>query len=502
MNDLVDALERLAKPEVMVIGDIILDRYSWGNAERVSPEAPVVVLKVDRHEVQLGGAASVAGLMRGLDANVTLIGVIGNDPAGHTVKKLLCENSVESSGVLTINDRPTTTKHRMIGRAAQRHPCQIMRIDEEITDCISKEAESQLIAAIDRVLPLVQLVLISDYAKGVCTPGVLRRVIEHSQLRKIPVLVDPARGSELESYRGATLVKPNRAEAALATGIEIATPIDAIKAAAAIVNTFQVASVVITLDSDGMVHAGVDTVGEHIPTTPQRVYDITGAGDMALAMLGLSIASGIVLPLAVRLANVASGLEVQRHGVVPVNRVELREAVTRHLSSSYQKKLTLSEAGQLAERYRSEGRQIVLTNGCFDLLHSGHIQCLQQAASFGDILFVAVNSDVSIRRLKGPSRPIYEETDRVHLLSALECVTHVILYDEDSPHRVIERIRPDVLAKGGTYREEEIVGREIVLANGGQVRLTKTIHGRSTTSIIAKCQSLCDQTRTLNASHG
>jgi D-beta-D-heptose 7-phosphate kinase/D-beta-D-heptose 1-phosphate adenosyltransferase len=387
----------------------------------------------------------------------------------------------------------------MIGRAAQRHPCQIMRIDEEITDSISKEAESQLVAAIDRKLPFVQLVLISDYAKGVCTTGLLRKVIEDCRASNIPVLVDPARGSDLEWYRGATLLKPNRVEAALGTGTEITTPLDAIRVATGLVNTLQVGSVVITLDSDGMVFAGVDNVGEHIPTTPQQVYDITGAGDMALVMLGVSIASGISLPLAVRLANVASGLEVQHYGVVPVSRGELREAVTRQLSSSHCKKATLLEAGCLADRYRSEGRRIVLTNGCFDLLHSGHLQCLQQAAGFGDILFVAVNSDVSVRRLKGPSRPIYDETDRVHLLSALECVTHVILYDENTPHRVIERIRPDVLAKGGTYREEEIVGREVVLAYGGQVRLTRTMHGRSTTSIIAQCQSLCDKSRPLIA---
>ena len=488
MIELVDAFDRLGRPRLLVIGDVILDRYSWGNAERVSPEAPVVVLKVDRREVRLGGAASVAGLLRGLDVNVSLIGIVGNDSGGRTTAKLLVEEGINASGVLVVDDRPTTTKERMIGRAAQRHPFQILRVDEEVTDHVKQDIEDQLLAAIDRELPFVKAVLVSDYAKGVCTPRLLRTLIERCLAGRIPVIIDPGRGVDCSQYRGATLLKPNRLEAALATGMTIDTPIDAMQAAIRLAQSFDIQSIVITLDCDGMVIATADGGTEHVPTKPRQVYDITGAGDMALAVLGLGVASDIPLPLTVRLANVASSLEVQRHGVTPICRNELREALVSEASSTGHKQITLSEAAHLADRYRCEGRRIVLTNGCFDLLHSGHVKCLQQAASFGDVLFVAINSDTSVRRLKGPNRPIYSETDRAQLLTALECVNHVLVFDGDTPHHILERIRPDVLVKGGTYRDDEVVGRDIVLGYGGQVSVTGSIPGRSTTSIISQCQ--------------
>jgi len=487
MTEVLDAFDRLTQPRLLVIGDLILDRYSWGNAERVSPEAPVVVLTVDRHEARLGGAASVAALLRGLDADVSLIGIIGSDSGGRTTSKLLEDESINASGVLVVEDRPTTTKQRMIGRAAQRHPFQILRIDEEVTNHVTQDVECQLLDAINRELPLVKAVLVSDYAKGVCTPRLIRTLVARCRAGRVPVIIDPARGVDWAKYRGATVLKPNRVEAALATGTTINSPHDAMQAAIRLVRKCDAASVVITLDSDGMVIATADGVTEHVPTSPRQVYDVTGAGDMSLAVLGLGIASEIALPLAVRLANAASGLEVKRHGVTPITRNELREALDSQSSSSDHKQITLSEAARLADCYRCQGRRIVLTNGCFDLLHSGHVKSLQQAARFGDVLFVAINSDSGVRRVKGPTRPLYSEAERAQLLSALECVAHVFVFSDDTPHHIIEQIRPDVLVKGGTYRDDEVVGRELVLGYGGQVRVTGTLPGRSTTSTISQC---------------
>lgn len=489
MTELLDAVDRLSKLRMLVVGDIILDRYSWGNADRVSPEAPVVVLKVDHHEVRLGGAASVAGLLRALGGDASLVGVIGNDSAGRAVSRLLSEAGIEARGVVSVNERPTTTKERLIGRAAQRHPFQVLRVDEEVTDLVGRDLETRLLEVVEQELASAHAVLISDYAKGVCTPTLLEALLGRCRSRAIPVIVDPARGVDCLQYRGATLLKPNRVEAGLAAGVVINSPAAAMQVAARLVQRFDVNSAVVTLDADGMAFATADGIADYVPTRPLEVYDITGAGDMTLAVLGLAIATGTPLSIAVALANVAAGLEVQRHGVAPVSRYELREALIPRALRAARKQVSLVDAAQLAERYRREGRRIVLTNGCFDLLHAGHVACLEEAASYGDVLIVAVNSDASARRLKGLNRPIHSETDRVRVLASLECVGHVLLFDGDTPHHVLEQIRPDVLVKGGTYDADEVVGREIVLRYGGQVRVTGAVPGQSTTAIVNRCQS-------------
>jgi len=489
MSELLAAFEKLARPRVLVVGDIILDRYSWGNAERVSPEAPVLVLKVDRREVRLGGAASVAHLLRCLEAEVVLVGVIGNDASGRTTSQLLNDAQIDASEVMAIDDRPTTSKERFIGRAAGRHPCQILRVDDEISDPVDKIIEDRLLAAIDSEISGVKAVLVSDYAKGVCTPRLLRSLIDRSRANKIPVIIDPARDVDFSRYRNATLIKPNRIEAAHSTGMSIETPSDAIQAAFKLIKNYDIASAVVTVDCDGMVLATSDGQSEHVPTVPREIYDITGAGDMALAIIGLGLASEIPLASVVRLGNVAASLEVERLGVTPISRIEIREAIAPQTSSKQHKLVTLSQAKLLADAYRNEGQRIVVTNGCFDLLHAGHVKCLRQSATFGDVLFVAINSDTSVRRLKGPSRPIYNEADRIEVLSAIKCVSHVLVFDEETPHHLLEQIRPDVLTKGGTYSEHEVVGREVVISYGGQVCVTEMLLGESTTSTILRCQA-------------
>lgn len=520
-------------PRLLVIGDLILDRYTWGDAERVSPEAPVMVLRVDRREVRLGGAASVAMLLRALGADVTLAGVVGDDSEGRTLQALLDDEKIKVVGkvpapsqslrdergprhttmspelptaelrptVLADPSRPTTVKERFIGRAANRHPHQILRVDQETREPIGAVLETILVQAIFDTLgerSLIDAVLISDYAKGVCTPRLLQTVIAAACERDIPVIVDPALVADYACYRGATVLKPNRRQAELATGMKISSPADAFAAATALLQELQIPAAVITLDALGMVVAVELGGGEsgdlpsytHLPTRQRTIYDITGAGDMVLAALGFCVASGMPLKEAARVANVAAGLEVERFGVGPVTRDELQAALVLESLNQGEERRPHSKVGslsQIVERIagdRAAGKRIVFTNGCFDLLHRGHLACLHEAAALGGVLIVAVNSDASVRLLKGPSRPVLDENDRAAMLSALSCVDHVIVFDDATPHRLLEAIRPDVLVKGGTTGE--IVGREVVEAYGGEVRHVGEAPGISTSHIVSK----------------
>jgi D-beta-D-heptose 7-phosphate kinase / D-beta-D-heptose 1-phosphate adenosyltransferase len=599
MSNLFDSAELHGPRRVLVLGDLMLDQYTWGRAERVSPEAPVLVMQAETCDVRLGGAGAVAGLLRGLDAEVLLAGVVGDDPEGRIVRHLLDQAGIEGRLVQTDAHRPTTHKHRFLATVEQRQPHQILRVDHERTHPLAPEIAASLAEAIllcaglrprtdsyrrsqasgrpavggsgevgrpapsavagsDEVRRLtpsghVDAVLISDYAKGVCTPELLARVIGAAREQGLPVLVDPARIGDYERYRGATLVKPNRRETELVTGRAIHSPADAVEAGRELVRRYDFQAVVVTLDGDGMALVTADGLAEHVPTRPRQVADITGAGDMALAVLGLCVAekskserveeskggrveeykSGRVersesggdsefppgpglfqggrigLREAVELANVAAGLEVERVGVVPVTRAEIVHAAglvaspgrgtnasdavrlggastpVRRPGST--KVVTLDEMAALAAAYRREGKTVVFTNGCFDLLHVGHVTYLEQAATLGDVLVVAVNSDESVRRLgKGSERPIVSEADRTAMLAALACVDHILIFEEATPHRLLEAIRPDVLVKGGTYAVEQVVGHEIVERFGGRVCVTGMRPGVSTTKLVAE----------------
>jgi D-beta-D-heptose 7-phosphate kinase/D-beta-D-heptose 1-phosphate adenosyltransferase len=481
MLDLLAALDRLQSPRLLVVGDLILDRYTWGDAERVSPEAPVLVLHADEEEIRLGGAASVAFLLRALQAEVHLAGVIGDDAHGRALSRLLEETGINQEMVVTDLSRPTTTKERFMGRAAHRHPQQILRVDREQRRSLDAGLEGQLVGAIERHLPAVQAVLVSDYAKGACTVGLLENVIATANRSDLPVFIDPARGTDIQRYRRATLLAPNRAEAEAATGLPIRSPDDALSAGRNLRETLAVGAVVVKLDSEGMVliesgHA------EHYPTRARSVYDVTGAGDMVLAMAALCRASGISWDETVRLANVAAGLEVEKLGVAPVTRSEVRAELAR--AGPAAKIVDLPELIALVERHRRHGRAIVFTNGCFDLLHVGHARCLQEAARLGHVLIVAINSDAGVRRLKGPTRPVIKQADRAALVASLGCVDHVIVFEEDTPHELLRRLRPDILVKGGTYTLDQVVGREVVESYGGKVCVIPPVPGVSTTAVI------------------
>jgi D-beta-D-heptose 7-phosphate kinase/D-beta-D-heptose 1-phosphate adenosyltransferase len=491
-----DVFSRIGRPRLLVVGDVMLDEYVWGDVVRVSPEAPVPILRATRREVRLGGAASVAALLRGLEAHVQLAGVIGADSEGRSVQRLLADEGI-GAGTLLVADRPTTSKQRLLGMAGGIHPQQMLRVDQETCAPLTSDQEEWLRAATLPLLAKCDGLLVSDYAKGVCTPGLLGILFAAARDRGIPVLVDPARVSQYDSYQGATLVIPNRAEAELVTGHPVRGFDDAVVAGLQVLRACAAEAAVIKLDREGMILVKADERPAAFPTDVHDVHDVTGAGDMVLATLGICCAVGVDLPCAVRLANVAAGLEVQRWGVSPVTRAELVAELRRserllpvpgnhraQIAEPDGKIISSDKAAAIAEQCRRAGRRVVFTNGCFDLLHAGHLRCLKEAAALGDLLIVAVNSDASVRRLKGPERPVIGEEDRLELLAALACVSHVLLFDEDTPRHLLRRIRPDVLVKGGTYRVDEVVGHEIAEAYGGQVRVVGVVEGVSTTGIL------------------
>ncbi len=476
----------------------MLDRYTWGNADRLSQEAPVAVLRTNRCEERLGGAANVCHMVHALQSRVTCAGVVGADRAGHHLTALLFEAGIDCGLILVDPARPTTLKERFVGLAGTRHPSQMLRVDTETEAPIPAGLETQLKAAIQSRITDYDAVLISDYNKGVLTPALTAAIIQAARAAGRPVLVDPGRGRNFAIYRGATLLKPNRVEAAMATGRSVEQPQDAISAGRQLCRQHDLDMTIVTLDSDGMALIGRDGVGEIIPTEARSVYDITGAGDIVLSVLGLCLGGGTSPEAAVRLANAAAGLEVQKNGVAVISREELEGELVKFApatarTQSTRKLVTCQQAAELAEQFRRENRRVVFTNGCFDLLHVGHVTYLQQAASLGDRLIVGVNSDHSVRRLKGLERPIINERDRAAMLAAMACVDHVVVFEQDTPHALLRAIRPDVLVKGGTYSPEEVVGHEIVSGYGGQVQVTGVVDGVSTTQIVQSLsQSLQD----------
>jgi D-beta-D-heptose 7-phosphate kinase/D-beta-D-heptose 1-phosphate adenosyltransferase len=504
VNKLCEMFDGTQDVRVLVLGDVMLDRYTWGDAERVSPEAPVLVLRAEQEEVRLGGAASVAALLRHLNARVTLAGVIGDDAGGRTVRKLLDEAGIDDTPVLVDSDRCTTTKERFVGRVDGRNPHQMLRVDHEVSHPIEGPIQDRLRKGVGERLQGFQAILVSDYAKGACTPFLLRTVIREAHACGIPVLVDPARVADYGPYRGATLLTPNRSEAGVVLGRPIRGAADALAAGAELRRQLELSAVLVTLDSEGIAVAAEDH--EIVGTRPRQVYDVTGAGDMVLAMAGLSAAIALPLREMAMLANAAAGLEVERFGVALVGRDEIRaELLGDNASSETQdahnlfpvrsrhddappstKIVTLEEVIEVREDCRGRGQRIVLTNGCFDLLHLGHMAYLQQASQLGEVLVVAINSDASVRALKGPGRPVVKQSDRAAMLAALECVDYVLIFDNSTPVSLIQRIRPDVLVKGGDYGLDEVVGHDVVESYGGEVRVTAEIAGTSTTDVIAR----------------
>ncbi|MAT16120.1 MAG: D-glycero-beta-D-manno-heptose 1-phosphate adenylyltransferase [Planctomyces sp.] len=484
---LIDAVERLGNPRILVLGDLILDRYIWGEADRISQEAPVILLSEEQRETRLGGAANVANLLRGLEAEVTMAGLVGADFDARDLRLQLEKAGACCDGLLEVSDRPTTVKERFLGRAQHRHPHQMLRVDREVRTPLSEEDGARLVAKLIPMLPAHSAVLISDYAKGVCTPQVVRAIVTEAKRLNIPVLVDPPSHGQWDHYRGVTAITPNRAETGRAVGFDIKNIDDAKRAGQQLCRQLELDHAYITIDKDGVVLAHAEEEGVHHPTRKREVCDITGAGDTVLAMIGIGMAAGIAPDNLSKLSNVAGGLQVEQVGVVLVHRNEILGDLLASRRDHEHKICELEELKRQLHARRRLDQKIVFTNGCFDLLHVGHVTYLKQAAREGDCLIVGLNSDVSVRLLdKAPDRPLFTEQDRATMLASLEAVDYVIIFSEATPHRLLEELKPDLLVKGGTYSADEIVGKEVVEAYGGEVKPLTVVAGMSTTSIVER----------------
>jgi D-beta-D-heptose 7-phosphate kinase/D-beta-D-heptose 1-phosphate adenosyltransferase len=484
--DLIDLVQQLGQPHVLVVGDLMLDRYVWGDAERISQEAPVILLHADKREERLGGASSVATMLRALGARVALAGVVGADLDGSRVRQLLTDLGIEHESVITDPDRPTTVKERYIGRAQHRHPQQMIRVDYETRQGVAAAIETELIQAITHQLRKADIVLVSDYDKGVCTHKILADTIAGARAHGLQTLVDPIRGRDYRKYRGCSAMTPNRLEAGLATGRVLHTSDEALQAANQLLGELEMEAAIVTLDKDGMALVHRDGRRQVFPTRPRQVYDITGAGDMVLSVLGMALAAGADYDPAIRLANVAGGLEVEKIGVATVTRDEILRDLLHAGSIGNQKILDRDALRHELDSRRRLGQRIAFTNGCFDVLHAGHVEYLQEARAQADLLVVGLNSDTSVRALKGPSRPIQSEQARAVVLAGLQAVDYLTVFDELTPLALIEALRPEVLVKGADYRKEEVVGASVVESYGGRVHLARLREGYSTTRILQR----------------
>ena len=377
--DLIELVEKLGRPRVLVVGDVMLDRYVWGDAERISQEAPVILLRADKKEERLGGASSVATMLSALQAEVSLVGVVGGDSDGLRVRQILDGLHVDHAGLRNDNGRPTTVKERYIGRAQHKHPQQMLRVDYETREPVMGEAEAGLGSTIEAEVKRADIVLVSDYDKGVCTPAVMAATLAAAKRKGIRVVADPIRGRDYSKYVGCSSMTPNRLEAGLATGRDINTHDDALAAARQLRDDLRLEAGIVTLDKDGMALVHRDGTAAIYPTRPRQVYDITGAGDMVMSVLGLALAAGADYPSAIRLANIAGGLEVEKIGVATVTREEIindlfhTPAAADALAASNKLRPLARLVPELDAR-RRVGHRVAFTNGCFDILHSGHVQ--------------------------------------------------------------------------------------------------------------------------------
>lgn len=493
-DDLIALLERPFRPRVLLVGDVMLDRYVWGDVERISPEAPIPVLRVGKREHRLGGAGSVASMLVALEAETVLASVTGEDLEGRTVRELLDKAGVDCRCVLADPQRITTVKERLLGRAQQRHPHHMMRVDQEDTGPIADALRRNLLQRIEVCLHGVDLIVVSDYNKGVCAGPMIPRLVELGRAAGVRVIADPIKGADYRRYAGCTCITPNRSEAGLATGRRIATPQDGLEAARQLV-ALGIETVLVTLDRDGIAWADQWGNARLFPCRPRQVCDITGAGDMVLSTLGYSLAAGADFPAAIELANTAGGLEVERLGVVPLARREIIAELSHGSGGGEHKILSVERLEGQLDRLRLAGRRIAMTNGCFDLMHPGHVASLQEARRQGDCLVVGLNSDRSVRELKGPCRPLIDQQGRAEMLAALACVDYVVIFDEASVAPLVDRLRPDVLVKAAQYSAEQVVGHELVTGRGGLVVTVPMKADYSTTGLIDKIRGIPENKR-------
>ncbi len=478
-------LSALSQKRILVVGDVMLDRYLWGDVKRISPEAPVPVVRIRQQSEVPGGAGNVAANLAGLECPVSILGVCGNDEAGNRLRKIFQEKGIDPLLQESIA-RPTITKTRVMARGQQ-----LLRLDEEEPRILSPELEEKIIAAFEWKASVCDVVVLSDYGKGIFqTPNLCRRFIGFCKTRGIPVLVDP-KGADWTRYQGATCITPNTAELEIAAGSasEESEP-EQHQSAADIRRRYGLEWLLVTRGSRGMILCGNEASPLVIPARAREVFDVSGAGDTVIATLAAGLALGLSFAKAAQLSNLAAGIVVGKLGTQPITRPELSAAIElndmQRQSSGASKIAALESARILVKSWQSSGQKVVFTNGCYDLLHPGHIHLLHQSRDLGDRLIVGLNTDASVRRLKGNTRPIVTERDRAAIVSALGCVDLVVLFDEDTPLQLIRAIKPDILVKGEDYGLDQVVGREIVESYGGRVCLVPLLQGYSTTQIAEK----------------
>lgn len=479
-------LDRFRQVHVLVVGDVMLDRYWWGAVRRISPEAPVPVVQIREMSAVLGGAGNVAANLAGLGCRVTVLGIRGDDDAGRQVAALFADKKIDAP-LLMDRGRATTTKTRIMARDQQ-----LMRLDEEDAGPLTPEIEEDLITAVQHHVSHVDAVILSDYGKGLLNTATLcQQVIGTCRDRRIPLLVDP-KGRDWQRYRGATGITPNLAELKLVAETPIEdTDAALIQLAEEVRRRYELAFLLVTLGPRGML---LSESGRHetIHTVAREVYDVSGAGDTVIATLTAGLAAGLPPREAAVIANTAAGIVVGKLGTQPIDAANLITALQQSGESRLATPtgtVPIDAARMQLNAWRSDGQRIVFTNGCFDLLHPGHIRLLHQARALGDRLVVGLNTDASVRRLKGETRPVLGEQDRGVMLNALACVDMVVLFDEDTPEALIRQLKPDILVKGADYRLQDVVGRDIVEAYGGEVKLIGLLEGYSTTGITQKVQA-------------
>ena len=467
-------------PKILVIGDLMIDHYLWGSCERISPEAPVQVINVDNESTVLGGSGNVINNLKALGAQVDVISVIGDCETSDELKILLNDINVNSKYLITQKDRITSKKSRII--AAQQ---QVVRYDRESTDEISTKSQTTILNTFKKIITNYDAVLLSDYGKGVLTADLTQSLITIANNNNKKVLIDP-KGLDYSKYKGAYLLTPNKKEASEATQINIHDDATLTQAITQLKTNCDLDVSLITLSEQGVaIYDDHDDELRIHPTVAREVFDVTGAGDTVLASLGFALSCGLDIDNSVEFANLAAGVVVGKIGsaTATLNEIiEYESSLNKSTSDEHIK--TLDEIIALSTELKSRDKKIVFTNGCFDLLHAGHVRYLETAKSFGDMLILGLNSDRSVTVLKGEGRPINTQLDRAYILAALEAVDYVVIFDKDTPYDLIKAVKPHVLVKGGDYEGQEVVGQDIA----DELKLVQFVDGKSTTKTIEKIQ--------------
>jgi D-beta-D-heptose 7-phosphate kinase / D-beta-D-heptose 1-phosphate adenosyltransferase len=488
MFDFEDALKLISDQTVLCVGDVMLDDFVYGEVARISPEAPTPVLAVTKSELMIGGAGNVARNVGGLGARCIFVGVVGDDDAARTLASKLSKESAIESHLVVDPARPTTRKVRFV---SEHHSTHLLRADWELAKGIDGDIEKKVLDAALAALPRAGCMVLSDYAKGTLTPRIVRALIDAACKLAKPVIVDP-KGKDFSIYRGATLIAPNWQELAQAAHSVVATESDIAAAAAEVNRTVGSEAVLVTRSEEGM--SLIPSRGEpvHVAAYPVKVRDVSGAGDTVVAVLSVMLAAGAGYEEAMRAANAGAAVVVGKRGTATVSAAELRGRILPPAVLAAEEKVVFdwSILDERIAQWRRGGLRIGFTNGCFDILHPGHIKLLAEAHAACDRLIVGLNSDASVKRLKGEGRPMQDVHARAEVLAAIEAVDLVVVFDQDTPLELIRRVRPKVLAKGGDYRREEVVGHELVESDGGDVILIDLLPGFSTTKIVRKSRAL------------